>query len=370
MKAKLLSLIIIGFLALSLADAVFAQVPPESFKTGINYSSSGNRYAEGDLVFDQDFALFEENDVTYIMVQAKWTAWEDDSVSTATNHVYRQSTLENFQILLDKANEHNLKVIIDFWFHCHSFSTYWRPSYTGSEPRNIWLEPELTQAWLDFVGYVVDNLDGYPAVYGYTAMNEPFYDYASDRPLIEEFIKQTVGTIRSHQKIGVSNQKPVTVRFTDSYNPWTGRFSFELLQYLDWIGITEYLTPDASSDQQIWDSIEASVDWCNDNGKEFWIFEFGLDTSDDEAQRQFYEDTIEEFYQRGITTCVAWQWQSINPTSVTHSVNYGVASPRPAFYELSYVAVPPPSESDNQILMFALLGGIGLLAIVYGKVKK
>jgi hypothetical protein len=162
-------------------------------------------------------------------------------------------------------------------------------------------------------------------------MNEPFYDYGSDRTPMEHFIVECADLIRS------LDNRPITCRFTVDYNPWNGLFDSNILDSLDIISITEYMYPDWSSSYHgaTWNTIKQAIEWCNQHNKDFWIIEFGTNSGSEETKREYFTGSIEMFQELGIKTVFAWAWQSRSPQNEAYNIAEGVADPSPAFLELS-----------------------------------
>ena len=323
-KLMFLSVLLIGLMGISQIHNVSAANTISKY--GVNYLSDGNRYYESDSILEEDFAFFKQNGISIISIRVMWISIE----SSPGN--YRTEVINNYKRVLTMAEKYGLKVNIDFWSHFHSFSTYWRPSYVTSN-RDIYLDNDIKQAWFKMVTYVVNQLKGYSAVNSWAVMNEPFYDYASDKAPMERFIIECADLIRN------LDNRPITCRFTVDYNPWNGLFDYYILDSLDIISITEYMYPDWSSSYHgaTWNTIKQALDWCNQHNKDFWIIEFGTSSGSDETKKQYFNGSIEMFQELGIKTVFAWAWQSRSPQNEAYNVAKGVADPSPAFLELSNI---------------------------------
>ena len=231
-KLMFLSVMLIGLMGISQIHAASAANNISQY--GVNYLSDGNRYYESDDILEKDFAFFKQNGISIISIRVMWISIE----SSPGN--FRTEVINNYKRVLSMAEKYNLKVNIDFWSHFHSFSTYWRPNYVTSN-RAIYLDNSIKQAWFNMVKYVVNQLNGYSAINSWAVMNEPFYDYSSDRVPMERFIVECADLIRS------LDNRPITCRFTVDYNPWNGLFDYDILDALDIVSITEYMSPDWSS---------------------------------------------------------------------------------------------------------------------------
>ena len=333
-KLMFLSVMLIGLMGISQIHAASAANNISQY--GVNYLSDGNRYYESDDILEKDFAFFKQNGISIISIRVMWISIE----SSPGN--YRTEVINNYKRVLSMAEKYNLKVNIDFWSHFHSFSTYWRPNYVTSN-RAIYLDNSIKQAWFNMVKYVVNQLNGYSAINSWAVMNEPFYDYSSDRVPMERFIVECADLIRS------LDNRPITCRFTVDYNPWNGLFDYDILDALDIVSITEYMSPDWSSSYHgaTWNTIKQALEWCNQHNKDFWIIEFGTSSGSDETKRQYFNGSIEMFQELGIKTVFAWAWQSRSPQNEAYNIAEGVADPSPAFFELVTINTSNDSTSTK-----------------------
>jgi len=328
MKTKLASLTFILIVLIGIMQiGVVSAATTTDIQVGINYLSNGNRYDESDSILEQDFAYFQQNGISVISIRVMWISIE------SSRGQYRSDVINNYRRVLTIAEKYNIKVNIDFWSHFHSFSTYWRPSYVTSN-RDIYLNNNLKQNWFDMVTYVVNQLKGYDAIYSWAVMNEPFYDYRSDREPMEQFIVESADLIRR------LDNRPITCRFTVDYNPWNGLFDYSILDSLDIISITEYMDPEWGSSYHgaTWNTIRQAVEWSNEHNKDFWIIEFGISSGSNEAKRLHYQDSIEMFQELGIRTMFAWAWQSRSPQNEAYNIALGTADGSSCFFELVEVA--------------------------------
>ena len=133
------------------------------------------------------------------------------------------------------------------------------------------------------------------------------------------------------------------------YNPWNGLFDYDILDALDIISITEYMSPDWSSSYHgaTWNTIKQALEWCNQHNKDFWIIEFGTSSGSDETKRQYFNGSIEMFQELGIKTVFAWAWQSRSPQNEAYNIAEGVADPSPAFFELVTINTSNDSTSTK-----------------------
>ena len=313
-KILLVMVIVLTLAFMYLFQAEAYRMRP-TFKSGLNYLSSGNRFIQDDSVTEADFKYFKANGVMDISLRIFWASVADDG-----------SVIDNYKRLLAVADRVGLNVQVDFWTQ-FSDQDWSRPTFITSI-YDIIRDPAVKQQWFSFVSTVMNEFKGYSCIKSWTMMNEPYSADSSDIELFYLCWTEQRALMKS------IDSRPVSIRFALGDSPWSGEFSKTIaFQLCDYIAINEYLDP---SDRgytrwgSTWSMFDRCVSDCKIAGKPLVITEFGSDTGDDEDKRVWYEQSLTYFMSKGIQKAYAWAWQTTNPTSLN---NFNIIE-TPAFNEL------------------------------------
>lgn len=276
-----------------------------------------------DSVLEKDFQRFKDDGVEIVILCTFWNAIE----STQGN--YNQSVFDRLKHITSKANEYGLKVV----HNIHTWSTGSNvPSYIGNQ-RDTFLDNVKKGHWLDFVGKFIEELDA-ENVEGFQLCNELG-------------LNQYSGWINENGDI--SNYK-FYEWMKDTYNagravtdkPLSGRFGMvqsmptyledRVIQIWDYMSLNYYDGIDSQSNEQ---GIVDRVNRFKALGKDTWITEYGLRTTNDENQRALYERVLQFFQDAGIKTATAWWWSGQTGLGYTeYNIADGSGNPRPAYNEM------------------------------------
>ena len=303
---------------------------------GINYLSSGNRWAETDSQLNDDFSRFASDGIKHTSVRLMWSVLEP-SYYDDYSHV-SSTYLNNVKRVLQAAENNGIKVNIDFWTQ-HG-STLGLPSWVGS----YWdLEGDtvVRERYVRYIKAVVNAIKGYSAIESYTIMNEPWWGTASngvyvDKPEYQEAFPILYNAIKSEDP-----SRLVTCRFTLSYTPGSGKFDASVYDVFDVFALTEYLDPDDPSDARyngLWSYWDNTISDLTARGKRLWVIEFGCSsewaTQSEIATR--YLHSLQKFNATGIVQrAYSWAWQTRSGSAELFNI-YDGSNPYPAYDQLKF----------------------------------
>jgi len=303
---------------------------------GINYLSSGNRWAETDSQLNDDFSRFASDGIKHTSVRLMWSVLEP-SYYDDYSHV-SSTYLNNVKRVLQAAENNGIKVNIDFWTQ-HG-STLGLPSWVGS----YWdLEGDtvVRERYVRYIKAVVNAIKGYSAIESYTIMNEPWGGTASngvyvDKPEYQEAFPILYNAIKSEDP-----SRLVTCRFTLSYTPGSGKFDASVYDVFDVFALTEYLDPDDPSDARyngLWSYWDNTISDLTARGKRLWVIEFGCSsewaTQSEIATR--YLHSLQKFNATGIVQrAYSWAWQTRSGSAELFNI-YDGSNPYPAYDQLKF----------------------------------
>ena len=334
MKCKILTVVLVFSILMSFSFSVTAQANSTftTFRSGVNYLSSSNRFYQADSITEADFAFFKDNGITDLSIRIFWRSITEDP-----------NVIDNYKRLLGVADKYGLNVQLDFWTRFTDDTDWARPEFLTSIFQII-RDPDVKLQWLDFVADTMHELKQFNCIKSWTMMNEPFIKELTDTALFYDCWSQQRELMKS------IDSRPLSIRFSLGDSPWSEDFSkTEAFKVCDYIAINEYLDPSNSSYTRYsstWDMFNECVLDCTMASKQLVISEFGSDTGDDEAKRLWYERSLELFREKGIPQAYAWCWQTTNPTTERFNIYPGT----PAFFELSEAAgqnVSSPSLNVN-----------------------
>jgi endo-1,4-beta-mannosidase len=317
---KEFGVLLVAFLAVLLCFQCVAQVEARvsysTFKSGLNYLSSSNRFYQADSVTEADFAYFKANGITDLSIRIFWKSVAEDA-----------NVIGNYKRLLAVADKYGLNVQIDFWTQ-FSDQNWSKPSFINSI-YDIIHDPAVKQQWFSFVSGVMNEFKSYSCIKSWTMMNEPYQGVPTDTALFYQCWIEQRALMKS------IDNRPVSIRFALGVSPWSGDFSRRsVFRVCDYIAITEYLDPSDRSYTiwgSTWSMFDKCVSDCRRYGKPLVIAEFGSNTGDDEAKRVWYEKSLAYFRRIGIQKAYAWAWQTTNPTTLE---GFNIVG-KPAFNELA-----------------------------------
>jgi hypothetical protein len=313
-KGVLLVLIFVFSFASLCVVQVQGRVP--TFRSGVNYLSSSNRFYQDDSVTDADFAYFKANGIMDLSIRIFWKSVAEDP-----------NVIGNYKRLLAVADTYGLKVQIDFWTQFSDLD-WSKPTFINSI-YDIIRDPAVKQQWFSFIRSVMIELKPFRCIQGWTMMNEPYSGNSADTTLFYQCWIEQRAVMKKIDK------RPISIRFALGDSPWSGDFSKnQVFRVCDYIAITEYLDPSDRSYTRwtsTWSMFDKCVSDCKKAGKPLVVTEFGSDTGNDEAKRVWYEQSLSYFRSKGIQKAYAWAWQTTNPETL---VDWNILG-KPAFNELA-----------------------------------
>ena len=282
-------------------------------KVGVTYYGNyQDWYGISDTVLHRDFSRFKSDGIKLILLPTFWNVLEK------SKGVYDATVFSRLNHITEIAAQYDLNVI-------HNIHTWYTgtnvPSYAGNQ-RNAIVDPDIRQGWLDFVKYYIKTLDK-PNVASFQVFNElSWHSWSMNvgKDQFYDFAKTTYDAAKS------VTSKPITARFGGDQ---TSGMEDRLYALFDYFSTNYY---DAYNDPAQLQSIVAKA---KSLGREVWVTEFGLATSDDAAQAARYESNLALFKSTGVTMAVAWWWSGLQGVGETrYNIADGNGNPRPAYYVL------------------------------------
>jgi len=312
-----------------------------SMKFGINYYSTHNHYEPKyltDYVLDRDFSFFEKQGIKDITVALIWKYLEPSWGE------YNDQALDDVERVCSFASKYNLNVTINF------YTMMQENSFTIPEwviPRKfeqVFLDPFIRQAWLNFLDHCVDRLSSVQGISSWHMMNEPARtEWACDVE-IDDYIalwSEMKDIFKAH------SDRPVSVRFAAQVfdNPNHFNRDSRIYDILDYIALNWYENHCSR------EKLESMLNEIREYS-EVEISEFGFKTNNDQLQAWKYFEYVSFFRRLKITECSAWMWRadydSPNPEPAGNGFNLAknfMGQPRQAFYFL---------QTESYILQYYL----------------
>jgi hypothetical protein len=314
---------------------------------GINLLSTHWHYEIGYLpaaTLDRDLSQFRSQGLRFITLALVGKYMEPEM------GVYNEEALLDLRRVCEAADEHGLGVVMDF--HTLMFADSWTMPEWLSPRRfqTVFKDPMARQAWLNFLDHTVSSLSDVPNIDSWHMMNEPaLHDWACD-VTVDEFIVlwgQMKAVVRLHSSL------PVSIRFASEVFDSHFNRDPRIYDICDYIALNWYedLYPVASLTGLVSEIVAH---------RPVMISEFGLDTADDEAQRQAYQTYIALFMDLGVSDCAPFYWRADysagEPATSFKLAEYvpgetPTGKPRPAFYELKTVSTVSIQSSANTIVV-------------------
>ena len=324
----------------------------ENVKTmsiGVNYLSLYHMYSINDTILNRDFSKFEQDGISVISLALWWYRLEGNTRGSYNGTLpdgsyYGDRFLDNIKHVIEIANQHDIKVFINFDTLWGSGDSPWcTPDYvidpvSGS---NIGLaivrNASMQQAFVDMFNHTVQYLAGTPGIWAWAILNEPWYwgrtatehDFVTSNGQTqkENFISliQTLSGI-----VKTYDGRPVTIKFVNSHDNVNANgtvtsikdiftddwgWNQQIFNALDFISLNAYTT--SSPDQALqayWVNITTqNVLGCIQRNKQVWITEFGFSSNDDQVQASDYATSINLFKTLPVNGYIAWFWRGDSP---------------------------------------------------------
>ena len=283
---------------------------------------------------DRDFARFKADGVEVIILCTFWNVLE------TSRGVYSDDVFNRLLLIGDHAKDHGLKVVhnIHTWYSGNNV-----PNYIGNQ-RNTFFYPDAREDWLAFVKEYITRLDK-DYVEGFQLCNElglnqyPNWINYDGTISKDDFYSWMQDTYNAGKTV---TSKPLSGRYGMIQSSPT-YLEDRVIQVWDYMCLNYY---DGIDTQSTYAGLKARTERFKALGKDTWITECGLKTSNDEAQRALYEKVLGWFFELGIVMTVAWWWSHYTgPASdaVYYNIADGLGNPRLAYYELiKYSSIPTP----------------------------
>lgn len=299
---------------------------------------------------------FQNDGLLYIMPRLYWKQFE------TSRGVYSTSAINTWKTFLQACQDRNIHVSICFWnqFNYGTEIPTWAKTLYGS---SSWIIAENTNArtdWLNWMGWVVDQLKGYTCIDSWQPNNEPWYNTTAQKNGFIALFPLEYAKIKANDP----SNRPVVSHFTNDYGPSNGKYPDSTYDDFDVIGITIYSHYDtydqavARTDPSVygkwWMFLDTVAD-CAARSKPMWIVEFGCASNHagwgsitDATWTAHYNGMLNIFDTNGVARAYAWVWRSDgNITSEPFSLKNGTAT-RPAYYELlDYAGLEKVFGSDS-----------------------
>jgi hypothetical protein len=230
--------------------------------------------------------------------------------------------------MIEAANTQGIEVAVDL----HTWYTTWDNSFRDSASGSATNRAK-------YITYVRNVLTAFAGsnVYAFMVMNEPQARKASSSE--NQFILDVIAAANQ-----VTN-KPISVRFMAGYSPTTGHYSAAIDQASDFICRNTYWDA-RNPGRAVYGSTEqmllTAIDSAHEQGKRFWITEFGKSKSNLEEQRRYVEAFVSWADSTGVDAVYCWVSQP-DVSGETYNLFNGY-TPYPAFYELTGDQLPPDEE--------------------------
>jgi hypothetical protein len=281
-------------------------------RTGLTYYGNYQDWSGiPDSVLDRDFARFQNDGIKLILLPVFW-----NSAEGSTPGSYKTEVFSRLNHIIDKAREYGIKVVMNI----HTWYTGTNvPSYAENQ-RNTIVNSTIRQYWLNFVKYFIRALDK-ENVESFQVFNELSHHSWSMNVTQDQFYDFCISTFEAARSV---TYKPISARWGgDGTNGMEDRF-YGIFDYF----CTNYY--DAYNEPSQLQNIFNKVRLYN---RDLWITEYGLATSDDQAQAQRYESNLSLFKSVGIHTAVNWWWSGLRGVGETrYNIADGSGNPRPAYY--------------------------------------
>jgi hypothetical protein len=280
---------------------------------GVTYFSNNWRYTEDASLYHRDFQLFKDNGVKLITLLTHWQDFEPSKGN------YDYALLGRMANVAKIAEQYGINVI----YNIHTtFKGNDVPSYVGNFI-NVFNDPDLYQAHLDAVKVFCQTLDA-SNVYGFQIHNEPVNANWGVPAGLEAWIKLFEDVVNACRQV---TSKPISARIAaGSFSTFDDR----VFDIFDFMSINYYSEWHSES------SVISAISKTHQRGKAVVMSEFGLDTTDDEAQRVAIRDYLDLFASQNVEYTTVWWWCPLQgPSSYGYNIfDYAGGQPRPAFYEL------------------------------------
>lgn len=280
---------------------------------GITYLSNNWRYQESESIYHRDFQYFQEQGITLICLLTHWQNFEP------TQGNYDEALFNRLNDVADIADEYGIQVI----FNIHT--TYKGndvPNYVGNFG-NVFTNPSLYEAHLDALRVFCSRLDG-SNVYGFQIHNEPVNDDWGVPAGLEPWIQLFIDSVDACRDV---TDKPISCRFAaGSFYTFDDRV-FDIFDFMSVNYYQQYHTEA---------SVINAIQKTHQRGKIVMMTEFGLDTTNDESQRQAIEYYLNFFADNNVDYTTAWWYCGLRgPSSYGYNLfDYDAGIPRPSFYEI------------------------------------
>jgi hypothetical protein len=295
----------------------------EAFESGLNYlSSNSSRFYEDASLIRKDFEFFSDHNITRLSIRIYWKGWVEE----------RSRLIENYNRLLNLADEYGMKVQFDFWT---SFTRNVMPQ--GMMPFDLIRNESVKRQWFGNVSEIMNEFRNHISIESWTMMNEPRNELGHEATDRENFTQCWTEQREIMKGIDPRN---LTIRFALCNSPWSGDFNnTEVFQVCDYIAINEYLDPKNSSDTTPWGgnwtTFTECISECQNRQVPLVISEFGMNTSTLENRGEYYSQSLSLFKSKGIRKAYAFAWQTRYPENESFNI-CNITSPTPMLLALAH----------------------------------
>ena len=315
---------------------------------GINYQSTNYHYNEdehlSDEVLDRDFSLFKNQGFDFIILNVIWKYFEQDGLGE-----YNDDAVDDLIRVCTFAEKYDLNVVIDVHTIVKKDSSWTIPEWVS--PRyfeTVFTNPEVKDAWLNFLGHMAYRLKDVDNVESWQMMNEPAIgDWACDVS-VDDYVSLWTAM---KSAIRIYSDKPVSIRFDECL---TNHFNLDarIADICDYISLNWYIQDDSEA------NLELMVNFAKEHNLGVMVSEFGTNTGadgtlvDEATVTQQYLSSLELFKSLGVNECAPYYWRADydlgNPCPPGTEFNLAKdvdGTPRDAFYCLgdSSIFVTPES---------------------------
>jgi hypothetical protein len=284
--------------------------PTGGLRVGVTYYGNYQDWSGlPDSVLERDFARFRSEGIDLIILPTYWNVLESSQGS------YSNTVFNRLIHITTVAAQYNINVV-------HNIHTWYTgsnvPSYAGNQ-RNVFIDSSVKQGWLDFVQHYVSVLDA-PNLESFQVFNELSYHSWSMDVTHEQFYQLSQDTYQAAKSV---TSKLVSARWSgDGTNGMEDR----MYGIFDYFCVNYY---DAYNEPS---QLRGVIAKAQAYGKEVWVTEYGLSTSNDASQAQRYESNLALFVDEGVDTAVNWWWSGLSGVGdLGYNVADGNGNPRPAF---------------------------------------
>lgn len=346
------SLVITCFLICCIAQASnvgYTGAVSSDLRFGVNYQSTNHHYNQyehlTDEVLDRDFQTFKNQGLQFIILNVIWKYFEP------AQGVYNEQAIKNLTRVCEFAEKYDLKVVIDFHTIVNKDSGWNIPEWvTPRYFETVFTDSTVRQAWLNFLSYMTDRLDGVSNVESWQMMNEPARNSWACDVTVDDYLSLWTDMKTA---IGQHSAKPVSIRFS-AQTVYHFNNDPRIYSTCDYFSINWYIQDGPLSQS----NFTAAVLDAQAHNRRVMVSEFGSDTGqngellEEAGVTEQYQDSLELFRALGVDECVAYFWRadfnSTTPAKPGTGLNLAKdadGTPRDAFFALKNPPPPTPSPT-------------------------